>query len=158
MSLAEVAAQDWDGTFWDRTSGDLRSLLWLVAAQSGGDDWRVFETDPGFAVLSVSEATFEAEFTTPTPGKPGHAVFDGLHDPVTVLDSGGGVAQVLWPVVVDVKIQRTDAQAGLVHHHARFGTTLLLVPDLAADGGFLIEATVVPDGFIQHSAVVISAS
>ena len=158
VSLAEVAERDWAGIFWERTSGDLRSVLWLTAALDGGDDWRSFENDPGFAVLSVSESTAEAALAVPPEQGIDYVVFDGLHDPVTVHDDAGAVAQVLWPVVVDIKMQRTDAQAGLVHHYVRFGTTLLLVPDPAVDGEFLIESTVVPGGFMQHSAVVIAAS
>ena len=38
VSLAEVAERDWDGSFWERTSGDLRSMLWLTAALDGGSD------------------------------------------------------------------------------------------------------------------------
>ena len=137
-------------------SADLRSLLWLEAALNGGNDWRVFETDPGFAILAVSESTAEAALATPEDTR--HVVFDGLHDPVTVHDDDGNVVQVLWPVVVDVLIQRTDVQTGLVHVNARFGTTLLLVPDPAVDGGFLIESTAVPGGFMQPSFVVVPAS
>ena len=153
ISLAEVTEQNQS---LEKTSADLRSMLWLEAAIAGGNDWRVFETDPGFAVLAVSEATVEAELATSE--ETSHAVFDGLHDPVIVRNPGGDVAQVLWPVVVDMLIQRTDVQYGLVHSNVRFGTTLLLVPDPAVDGGFLIETTAVPDGFIQHSYVVVPAS
>ena len=153
VSLAEVTEQNQS---LEKTSADLRSMLWLEAASAGGNDWRVFETDPGFAVLAVSEATVEAELATSE--ETSHAVFDGLHDPVIVRNPGGDVAQVLWPVVVDMLIQRTDVQYGLVHSNVRFGTTLLLVPDPAVDGGFLIETTAVPDGFIQHSYVVVPAS
>ena len=156
ISLTEVAEQDLGDPFREKMSADLRSMLWLEAAIAGGNDWRVFETDPGFAVLAVSEATVEAELATSE--ETSHAVFDGLHDPVIVRNPGGDVAQVLWPVVVDMLIQRTDVQYGLVHSNVRFGTTLLLVPDPAVDGGFLIETTAVPDGFIQHSYVVVPAS
>ena len=158
VSLAEVAERDWGGRFWERTSGDLRSVLWLTAALDGGSDWRSFENDPGFAVLNVSESTAEASLAAPPERGIDYVVFDGLHDPLTVHDDAGAVAQVLWPVVVDVKMQRTDGQRGLVHHYVRFGTTLQLVPDPAADGGFLIESTFVPGGFLQHSAVIRSAS
>ena len=156
VSLTEVAEQDLGDPFLEKMSADLRSLLWLETALNGGNDWRVFETDPGFAILAVSEATAEAAFATSEDTR--HVVFDGLHDPVTVHDDAGNVVQVLWPVVVDVLIQRTDVQTGLVHVNARFGTTLLLVPDPAADGGFLIESTAVPGGFMQPSFVVVPAS
>ena len=156
VSFAEVAEQDMGDPFLEKMSADLRSLLWLEAASGGGNDWRVFETDPGFAILAVSEATAEAARATPEDTR--HVMFDGLQAPVTVHDDDGNVAQVLWPVVVDVLIQRTDTQTGLVHSNARFGTTLLLVPDPAVDGGFLIESTAVPGGFMQSSFVVVPAS
>ena len=155
VSLTELAELDLGDPFLEKMSADLRSMLWLEAALAGGDDWRVFETDPGFAVLAVSEATAEAALAVPLEGA--HVVFDGLHDPVTVRTPAGDVSQVLWPVVVDVVIQRTDVQTGLVHSNFRFGTTLLLVPDPAVDGGFLIEATAVPGGFIEYSVVPVPA-
>ena len=155
ISLAEVAEQDLGDPFLEKMSADLRSILWLEAALAGGDDWRVFETDPDFAILAVSESTAEAALATSEETR--HVMFDGLHDPVTIRNSDGNVAQVLWPVVVDVLIQRTDVQTGLVHSSVRFGTTLLLVPDPAVDGGFLIESTAVPGGFMQPSFVVVPA-
>ena len=158
VSLAVVSEQDMGDPFFEKMTADLRSMLWLEAALDGGDDWRAFETDPGFAVLAVSEATAEAALAVPVPGEPSHAIFDGLHDPVVMRSPDGDVTQVLWPVVVDMLIQRTDVQAVLVRSHVRLGTTLLLVPDPAVDGGFLIESTAVPGGFMQHSAVVIPAS
>ena len=155
VSLVEVSEQDLGDPFLEKMSADLRSVLWLTAALDDGDDWRVFETDPGFAVLAVSESTAEAALAV--PGDAAHTVFDGLHDPVTVHDDDGAVSQVLWPVVVDVLIQHTDGQRGLVHSAVRFGTTLLLVPDPAVPGGFLIESTAVPGGFMQYSVLVFPA-
>ena len=156
VSSAEVAEQALGDLFFEQMTADLRSLLWLETALAGGDDWRVFETDPGFAVFTVAEATSEAALATPE--ETAHASFDGLHDPVVVRSPAGAITQILWPVVVEVPIQRTDVQIGLVRSNVRFGTTLLLVPDPAVDGGFLIEATAVPGGFMLHSAVVFPAS
>ena len=156
VSLVESAELGLDDTLTEVMSADLRSLLWWEAAFVGGDDWRVFETDPDFAVFTVSDATAEAGLASAEDTS--HTVFDGLHDPMMLRDNDGNVSQVLWPVVVDVPLQRTDVLFGLVHANVRFGTTLLLVPDSAGDGGFLIEATSVPDGFIQRSVVAFPTS
>ena len=156
VSLVESAELGLDDTLTEVMSADLRSLLWWETAFVGGDDWRVFETDPDFAVFTVSDATAEAALASAEDTS--HTVFEGLHDPMMLRDNDGNVSQVLWPVVVDVPLQRTDVLFGLVHANVRFGTTLLLVSDSAGDGGFLIEATSVPDGFIQRSVVAFPIS
>ena len=84
VSAAEVAEQDMGDSFPEKMTAGLRSLLWLEAALDGSDNWRVFETDPDFAVLAVSESTAEAALAVPPEQGIDYVVFDGLHDPVTI--------------------------------------------------------------------------